>query len=73
MRHNWLASLSNCVDSHKKFCTLKLLLIQFLPVALSVIFLLVYVNNFASLFNLLFYKCVELVIGFIGVVCFRLR
>ena len=35
MHHNWRAS-------RKKFCRLKVLLIQFSPVALSVIFLLVY-------------------------------
>ena len=44
MRHNWRASL-------KKFCRLKVLLIWFFPVALSVIFLLVYAKcNFASVF-----------------------
>ena len=45
MRHNWLASLNNYVDSKKKlkkFCRLKVLLIQFFPVALLVFFLLVY-------------------------------
>ena len=42
--HNWRASL-------KKFCRLKILLIQFFPVALSVIFLLVYAKcNFDSVF-----------------------
>ena len=45
MRHNWLAWL-------KKFCRLKVLLIRFLPVALPVIFLLVYAKyNFASVYK----------------------
>ena len=40
--HNWRASL-------RKFFRLKVLLIQFLPVALSVMFLLAYAKcNFAS-------------------------
>ena len=58
MRHNWLVSLSNCLDSQlacvdEKFCRLKVLLIQFFPVALSVIFLLVYAKcYFASVFQI---------------------
>ena len=45
MRHNWLASL-------KKFCRLKILLIKFFPVALSVIFLLLDAKcNFASVLD----------------------
>ena len=45
--HNWRVSL-------KKFCRLKVLLIQFFPVALSVIFLLVYAKwNFASVLRVM--------------------
>ena len=48
MRHNWRASL-------KSFCRLKVLLIQFFPVALLVIFLLVYAKcNFASVLTAFF-------------------
>ena len=48
--HNWRASL-------KKFCRLKVLLIQLFPVALSVIFLLVYAKcNFASVRKSFFVK-----------------
>ena len=48
MRHNWRASL-------EKFCRLKVLLIQFFPVALSVIFLLVYAKcNIGSVY---IFKC----------------
>ena len=46
MRHNWRAPL-------KIFCRLKVSLIQFFPVALSVLFLLVYAKcNFASMFEI---------------------
>ena len=46
MRHIWRAS-------HKKFFRLKHLLIQYFPVALSLMFLLVYAeSNFVSVLNL---------------------
>ena len=51
LTHNWLASL-------KKFCRLKVLLIQFFPVALSVIFLLVYSKcNFTSVLKIVLFIC----------------
>ena len=50
MHHNWRALL-------KKFCTLKVFFIQFFPVALSVIFLLVYAKCIMYFF-IMYYVCV---------------
>ena len=69
MRHNCLVSLSNYVThswraSLKIFSILKVLLIQFFPVAFSVIFLLVYAKcNFASVSKLLLAKLCLFVVG----------
>ena len=66
MRHNWRAPL-------KIFCRLKVSLNQFFPVALSVIFLLVYAKcNCASMFKirLILQTSLSLLEGFFSVNCF---